>query len=237
MCSTVLWFSVNIERSLLKAKLSLSFSLQDIQKDSCESNHNITCKVGYPFLKPAEEVKSLPACKFFLLHVVLRAGQSISPLKFFYLVFIPKTLYACFSSYPWHQLHRVRWETIRYSVPGQSDVVDEDVINAYCHPWHRQNASDTQVAHLARSVFLEAFHILEPINLVILCIKYGPLIVERIRHLCGSANPDLPKSGTKTSPLLHGEWEAFPASRPLKLHLEQFQWCLYLLLEWRGSFS
>uniref|UniRef100_A0A8C5X8I3 Integrin subunit alpha 1 n=1 Tax=Malurus cyaneus samueli TaxID=2593467 RepID=A0A8C5X8I3_9PASS len=28
----------------------------DIQKDSCESNHNITCKVGYPFLKPAEEI-------------------------------------------------------------------------------------------------------------------------------------------------------------------------------------
>uniref|UniRef100_A0A8B9G3C4 Integrin subunit alpha 1 n=1 Tax=Amazona collaria TaxID=241587 RepID=A0A8B9G3C4_9PSIT len=32
--------------------------IEDIQKDSCESNHNITCKVGYPFLKTAEEVKS-----------------------------------------------------------------------------------------------------------------------------------------------------------------------------------
>uniref|UniRef100_A0A8U7NTL9 Integrin subunit alpha 1 n=1 Tax=Corvus moneduloides TaxID=1196302 RepID=A0A8U7NTL9_CORMO len=30
--------------------------IEDIQKDSCESNHNITCKVGYPFLKPAEEI-------------------------------------------------------------------------------------------------------------------------------------------------------------------------------------
>ncbi|NXL64995.1 ITA1 protein, partial [Chordeiles acutipennis] len=30
--------------------------IEDIQKDSCESNLNITCKVGYPFLKPAEEI-------------------------------------------------------------------------------------------------------------------------------------------------------------------------------------
>uniref|UniRef100_A0A8C6JSQ9 Uncharacterized protein n=1 Tax=Melopsittacus undulatus TaxID=13146 RepID=A0A8C6JSQ9_MELUD len=30
--------------------------IEDIQKDSCESNHNITCKVGYPFLKTAEEI-------------------------------------------------------------------------------------------------------------------------------------------------------------------------------------
>ncbi|XP_010006921.1 PREDICTED: integrin alpha-1 [Chaetura pelagica] len=30
--------------------------IEDIQKDSCESNRNITCKVGYPFLKPAEEI-------------------------------------------------------------------------------------------------------------------------------------------------------------------------------------
>ncbi|RMB95394.1 hypothetical protein DUI87_28115 [Hirundo rustica rustica] len=30
--------------------------IEDIQKDSCESNHNITCKVGYPFLKPSEEI-------------------------------------------------------------------------------------------------------------------------------------------------------------------------------------
>uniref|UniRef100_A0A8C8EDN8 Integrin subunit alpha 1 n=1 Tax=Otus sunia TaxID=257818 RepID=A0A8C8EDN8_9STRI len=30
--------------------------IEDIQKDSCESNHNITCKVGYPFLKSAEEI-------------------------------------------------------------------------------------------------------------------------------------------------------------------------------------
>lgn len=181
--------------------LSLSFFLQDIQKDSCESNHNITCKVGYPFLKPAEEVKSLPACKFSLPHVALKAGQSISPLKLFSLVFIPQTLYACFPSYPWCQLHRARWET--------------------------------------RSVGLQPFHGLEPISLVILCIKFSSLIVERIRYLCGSTNPDVPKSGTKTSPLLCGEWEAFPASSPLKtkLHPDQFQWCLYLLLEWRGSFG
>lgn len=66
------------------------FSLQDIQKDSCESNHNITCKVGYPFLKPAEEVNDPPACKLSLPCVVLKAGQSVSPLKFFSLVFIPK---------------------------------------------------------------------------------------------------------------------------------------------------
>uniref|UniRef100_A0A672TTZ5 Integrin subunit alpha 1 n=1 Tax=Strigops habroptila TaxID=2489341 RepID=A0A672TTZ5_STRHB len=30
--------------------------IEDIQKDSCESNHNITCKVGYPFLKTSEEI-------------------------------------------------------------------------------------------------------------------------------------------------------------------------------------
>lgn len=50
----------------LKAVISLSFSLQDIQKDSCESNHNITCKVGYPFLKPAEEVKKSPCMQVLL---------------------------------------------------------------------------------------------------------------------------------------------------------------------------
>ncbi|CAM4555353.1 integrin alpha-1 isoform X1 [Lepidochelys kempii] len=30
--------------------------IEGIQKDSCESNHNITCKVGYPFLKSGEEI-------------------------------------------------------------------------------------------------------------------------------------------------------------------------------------
>nr|XP_006139588.1 integrin alpha-1 isoform X1 [Pelodiscus sinensis] len=30
--------------------------IEDIQKDSCESNHNITCKVGYPFLKSGDEI-------------------------------------------------------------------------------------------------------------------------------------------------------------------------------------
>uniref|UniRef100_A0A8C8VE95 Integrin alpha-1 n=1 Tax=Pelusios castaneus TaxID=367368 RepID=A0A8C8VE95_9SAUR len=30
--------------------------IEDIQKDSCESNQNITCKVGYPFLKSGEEI-------------------------------------------------------------------------------------------------------------------------------------------------------------------------------------
>ncbi|EMP42389.1 Integrin alpha-1 [Chelonia mydas] len=33
-----------------------SKSYKGIQKDSCESNHNITCKVGYPFLKSGEEI-------------------------------------------------------------------------------------------------------------------------------------------------------------------------------------
>ncbi|XP_006889661.1 PREDICTED: integrin alpha-1 [Elephantulus edwardii] len=36
---------------------NLIFSgIEGIQKDSCESNRNITCKVGYPFLKRGEEV-------------------------------------------------------------------------------------------------------------------------------------------------------------------------------------
>ncbi|KAG6940911.1 integrin subunit alpha 1 [Chelydra serpentina] len=30
--------------------------IEGIQKDSCESSHNITCKVGYPFLKSGEEI-------------------------------------------------------------------------------------------------------------------------------------------------------------------------------------
>ncbi|XP_039399347.1 integrin alpha-1 isoform X2 [Mauremys reevesii] len=30
--------------------------IEGIQKDSCESKHNITCKVGYPFLKSGEEI-------------------------------------------------------------------------------------------------------------------------------------------------------------------------------------
>lgn len=36
---------------------NLIFSgIEAIQKDSCESNHNITCKVGYPFLRKGEMV-------------------------------------------------------------------------------------------------------------------------------------------------------------------------------------
>ncbi|XP_043933260.1 integrin alpha-1 [Protopterus annectens] len=31
-------------------------AIQDIQKDQCESNHNITCKIGYPFLSHNEKV-------------------------------------------------------------------------------------------------------------------------------------------------------------------------------------
>ncbi|XP_030323786.1 integrin alpha-1 isoform X2 [Calypte anna] len=44
-------------RVLVRYSPNIIFSgIEDIQKDSCESNHNITCKVGYPFLKPAEEI-------------------------------------------------------------------------------------------------------------------------------------------------------------------------------------
>ncbi|XP_071587082.1 integrin alpha-1 isoform X3 [Heliangelus exortis] len=44
-------------RVLVQYSPNIIFSgIEDIQKDSCESNHNITCKVGYPFLKPAEEI-------------------------------------------------------------------------------------------------------------------------------------------------------------------------------------
>ncbi|OXB80171.1 UNVERIFIED_CONTAM: hypothetical protein H355_011629, partial [Colinus virginianus] len=44
-------------RALVQYSPNIIFAgIEDIQKDSCESNHNITCKVGYPFLKPEEEI-------------------------------------------------------------------------------------------------------------------------------------------------------------------------------------
>ncbi|XP_034630310.1 integrin alpha-1 isoform X1 [Trachemys scripta elegans] len=44
-------------RVLVKYSPNIIFAgIEDIQKDSCESNHNITCKVGYPFLKSGEEI-------------------------------------------------------------------------------------------------------------------------------------------------------------------------------------
>ncbi|XP_023380900.1 integrin alpha-1 [Pteropus vampyrus] len=42
-------------RTIVHYSPNLIFSgIEAIQKDSCESNHNITCKVGYPFLKRGE---------------------------------------------------------------------------------------------------------------------------------------------------------------------------------------
>ncbi|XP_074851686.1 integrin alpha-1 [Carettochelys insculpta] len=44
-------------RVLVKYSPNIIFAgIEGIQKDSCESNHNITCKVGYPFLKSGEEI-------------------------------------------------------------------------------------------------------------------------------------------------------------------------------------
>lgn len=44
-------------RTIVNYSPNLIFSgIEAIQKDSCESNHNITCKVGYPFLRKGEVV-------------------------------------------------------------------------------------------------------------------------------------------------------------------------------------
>ncbi|KAF5912088.1 hypothetical protein HPG69_003362, partial [Diceros bicornis minor] len=44
-------------RTVVHYSPNLIFSgIEAIQKDSCESNHNITCKVGYPFLRRGEGV-------------------------------------------------------------------------------------------------------------------------------------------------------------------------------------
>ncbi|XP_066096782.1 integrin alpha-1 [Saccopteryx bilineata] len=44
-------------RTMLHYSPNLVFAgIEAIQKDSCESNHNITCKVGYPFLRRGEMV-------------------------------------------------------------------------------------------------------------------------------------------------------------------------------------
>uniref|UniRef100_A0A2K5PFP9 Integrin alpha-1 n=1 Tax=Cebus imitator TaxID=2715852 RepID=A0A2K5PFP9_CEBIM len=44
-------------RTIVHYSPNLVFSgIEAIQKDSCESNHNITCKVGYPFLRRGEMV-------------------------------------------------------------------------------------------------------------------------------------------------------------------------------------
>ncbi|XP_020852473.1 integrin alpha-1 isoform X1 [Phascolarctos cinereus] len=44
-------------RAIVQASPNVIFSgIEGIQKDSCESNQNITCKVGYPFLKRGEEI-------------------------------------------------------------------------------------------------------------------------------------------------------------------------------------
>uniref|UniRef100_G3WBW0 Integrin subunit alpha 1 n=1 Tax=Sarcophilus harrisii TaxID=9305 RepID=G3WBW0_SARHA len=44
-------------RVIVQASPNVIFSgIEGIQKDSCESNQNITCKVGYPFLKRGEEI-------------------------------------------------------------------------------------------------------------------------------------------------------------------------------------
>ncbi|KAG8519795.1 Integrin alpha-1, partial [Galemys pyrenaicus] len=44
-------------RTIVHYSPNLIFSgIEDIQKDSCESNHNITCKVGYPFLRRGDVV-------------------------------------------------------------------------------------------------------------------------------------------------------------------------------------
>ncbi|KAF3828490.1 hypothetical protein GH733_001903, partial [Mirounga leonina] len=43
-------------RTIVHYSPNLIFSgIEAIQKDSCESNHNLTCKVGYPFLRRGEE--------------------------------------------------------------------------------------------------------------------------------------------------------------------------------------
>uniref|UniRef100_A0A8C8R938 Integrin alpha-1 n=1 Tax=Pelusios castaneus TaxID=367368 RepID=A0A8C8R938_9SAUR len=51
--------------------------IEDIQKDSCESNQNITCKVGYPFLKSGEEVgnRILVSLSGSYLHCVLDSEE------------------------------------------------------------------------------------------------------------------------------------------------------------------
>ncbi|XP_014397760.1 PREDICTED: integrin alpha-1 [Myotis brandtii] len=44
-------------RTMVHYSPNLVFSgIEAIQKDSCESNHNLTCKVGYPFLRRGEMV-------------------------------------------------------------------------------------------------------------------------------------------------------------------------------------
>ncbi|XP_068951398.1 integrin alpha-1 isoform X2 [Petaurus breviceps papuanus] len=44
-------------RAIVQASPNVIFSgIEGIQKDSCESSQNITCKVGYPFLKREEEI-------------------------------------------------------------------------------------------------------------------------------------------------------------------------------------
>uniref|UniRef100_A0A8D0GI95 Integrin alpha-1 n=1 Tax=Sphenodon punctatus TaxID=8508 RepID=A0A8D0GI95_SPHPU len=47
--------------------------IEDIQKDSCESNHNITCKVGYPFLKNGEEISFRIAFQFSVSYLMENA--------------------------------------------------------------------------------------------------------------------------------------------------------------------
>ncbi|XP_019351444.2 integrin alpha-1 isoform X2 [Alligator mississippiensis] len=50
----LVWYSSNI----------IFAGIEGIQKDSCESNHNITCRVGYPFLKSEEEISFRIAFQF-----------------------------------------------------------------------------------------------------------------------------------------------------------------------------
>ncbi|EHB11692.1 Integrin alpha-1 [Heterocephalus glaber] len=60
-------------RTIVQYSPNLIFSgIEGIQKDSCESNHNITCKVGYPFLRRGEMVSRL-----YTIHVAI--GDSEEP--------------------------------------------------------------------------------------------------------------------------------------------------------------
>ncbi|XP_029433500.1 integrin alpha-1 isoform X2 [Rhinatrema bivittatum] len=70
-------FIKNKKESAYNARVIVHYSanvifagIEDRQKDSCESNHNITCKVGYPFLKSKDEISFSITFQFNASHLM-----------------------------------------------------------------------------------------------------------------------------------------------------------------------
>uniref|UniRef100_A0A8C2R0A4 Integrin alpha-1 n=1 Tax=Capra hircus TaxID=9925 RepID=A0A8C2R0A4_CAPHI len=67
-------------RTIVNYSPNLIFSgIEAIQKDSCESNHNITCKVGYPFLRKGEMVSRGHFSKSPITHVSVTQDRDEEP--------------------------------------------------------------------------------------------------------------------------------------------------------------